>query len=89
MHIHDYSRIPDHMMKNIKGYVEGKEYLGGFLTAVFANDLMQAVGRADEINMELIPIYSSYIYNFLPLNCHGSYEIIENWYKKHEGNNNE
>lgn len=82
MDIHDYSRIPDHMMKNMNNYVKGEEYLGGFLTALFANDLFRTYSAVDHINMPLIPIYISYVYNKLPYTCHGSYEIIENWYKE-------
>lgn len=91
MDLSRYDLIPDHMMANIKGYVEGKEYLGGFLTAVFAHDLFEAVKKADNINLPIIPIYVSYIYNKLPLICHGSYEDITNWYerKMNKGESNE
>ncbi len=82
MKLNDYDQIPDHMMENMKNYVAGTEYLGGFLTAVFAHDLFEAVKKADNINLPIIPIYVSYIYNKLPLNCHGSYEDITNWYEK-------
>ncbi len=87
MDIHDYSQIPDHMMINIKNYVAGKEYIGGFLTAIFSNDLFEAVSRADHINMAIIPVYVAYIQNKVPYNCHGSKEIINNWYenKMHKG----
>ncbi len=82
MNIFEYDRIPDYMMSNIKGYVEGKEFLGGFLTAVFSHDLFEAVNRADHINMPIIPIYVAYIQNKVPMDCHGSKQNINNWYAR-------
>jgi hypothetical protein len=72
------------MMESIIAYSEKKEPLGGFLTAVFANDLFKAVSRADETNLALIPIYCSYIYWELPSTCHGSYEIVKKWIESDE-----
>ena len=77
-----YELIPEHMMLNIQGYVEKRQALGGFLTAVFANDLFKAVSKADENNLKLIPTYVKYIFNELPSGCWGSYEIVKNWIKK-------
>ena len=78
-----YKSIPDHMMESMKLYVSDGRPLGGFLEAVFANDLFKATSKADEINIEILPIYVCYIYNELPDGCHGSYEIVDEWIKKH------
>lgn len=78
----DYELIPEHMMLSIKGYVDRGEYMGGFLTSVFSNDLFKAVSKADEVNINLIPTYVSYIFCELPANCHGSLEIVKNYANK-------
>jgi hypothetical protein len=80
----DYSLIPEHMMSNIQGYLEGIEYLGGFLFAVFSNDLFGAVQRADNENLALLPVYVKFIYNKCPIGSHGSAEIVKAWTEKKE-----
>lgn len=78
-----YKDIPDHMMESITFYISHGRPLGGFLEAVFANDLFKAVSKADDVNLEILPIYVCYIYNELPGDCHGNYEIVEDWIMKH------
>ena len=42
-------------------------YLGGdFVKAVCNNDLMEAVGRADEVNRQLLHFHCQLLYNFTP-----------------------
>lgn len=77
-----YNLIPDHMMRGIRGYVEDGDTLGGFLTAVFSNDLWKATACADDINLPLLPVYVRYIHNECPAGCHGSLEHIKAWQKK-------
>ena len=52
---------------------------GGFLTAVLAHDLMEAVKRADDDNIRQLPAYAAYMYNHMPSACHGSYEAVKAW----------
>jgi hypothetical protein len=40
---------------------------------------MQAMGRADESNREDLFNICSYVYNHLPLACHGSHERVKKW----------
>ena len=82
LNIYDYSLIPEHMMEAINRYVDRGVPLGNFLTAVFANDLFGAVGRADDYNQQIIPVYVSYIYNRCPIGCNGSYHDVEAWILK-------
>lgn len=77
--INDYSLIPDEMMEIIKRYINYGCEPGCFITAIFANDLFKAVGKCDHINMPIIPVYVSYIYNKCPMGCHGSYEAVKYW----------
>ena len=71
--------IPDHMMDAINRYVQNHIEPGGFLTAVICNDLVEAVGRADDLNMTLLPAYVNYFYNEAPGACWGSPERMERW----------
>jgi hypothetical protein len=85
--MYDYNLIPEHMMEAIIRYVDRGVPLGNFLTAVFANDLFQAVARADDYNSKIIPVYVRYIYNRCPIGCNGSYQDVESWIKKKFANN--
>ena len=77
--IENYSIIPKVLMENIIGYVQKGERLGGFLHALFSNDLMRSIAQADDTNIKLIPLYCRFIYMECPSKCHGSYEIVEAW----------
>lgn len=52
---------------------------GDFLQAVLENNLMEAMGRADEQNEADIFEICQYVYNEMPHNCHGSPEIFKIW----------
>jgi hypothetical protein len=58
--------------------------LGGFLTAVMENNLMEAFGRADEDNTRDMREIVAYVYNEMPGTCHGSPEIVAEWIKRHK-----
>lgn len=40
--------------------------MGSFLTAVVENNLDEAVGKADSVNVRALPIYVKYFYNYAP-----------------------
>lgn len=79
-----YSLIPEHMMVSMNLYVKERKPMGGFLTAIFANDLQKSIARADADNLKLISSYVSYIYWELPSECCGSYEKVNKWLEKEE-----
>lgn len=56
---------------------------GDFLKAVLCNDLMGAMGRADDDNRRDLFAICAYVYNELPGDCHGSPEIVKAWYERH------
>ena len=60
-------------------YVSHRYQPGGFLIAVLENNLMQAMGRADEENRRDIFEIASYVYNDMPSACHGSPEKVRAW----------
>jgi hypothetical protein len=71
--------IPDRMMPGIERYVEQRIIPGDFLQAVICNDLKEAVGRADDENMDNLPAYVAYFYNKAPSECWGSKEKMKRW----------
>ena len=75
----DYSRLPEHMQAGARLWIEQGIYPGGFMLAVMENDLVEAVGRADETNRERLPDFVSFFYNEAPRACWRTRENIEAW----------
>ena len=73
----DYTLIPERIFNNLKYYVLGEEYPGGFLYTVLCNDLFGAVGKADNEMLPLIPLLVHYIHWEVPGGCHGSPEHVK------------
>ena len=71
--------IPERMEPSIRRYIDDKVLPGDFLQAVICNDLKEAVGRADEENMDNLPAYAAYFYNEAPATCWGSPEKMKAW----------
>lgn len=71
--------IPPHMLDGLNSYIMTGRPVGGFLTAVLNNDLMQAMDRADEHNRANIAAYTGYLYNEAPPQCFGSPEKVKAW----------
>ena len=74
--------IPTHMQEGLARYLFDGIAPGGFLSAILANDLVQAFGRSDAINEEMMWHWASWLYNYAPAypaKCWGSYEQIDWW----------
>lgn len=71
--------VSAHMMEALKRYVFKGISPGHFLTAVIENDLREAVGRADDDNIHVIPAFIFILYNFCPADCWGSREKMNKW----------
>lgn len=71
--------IPEHTKGAIERYILDRYAPGSFLQSVLANDLFQAVGRADDINIRHLRDICGWIYNRAPLDCWGSYETIKKY----------
>jgi len=74
----DYERI-EHLMPSLRRYIDNRIPTGGFLEAVLSNDLREAVGRADDENMWLIPIICTWLWNDAPSACWGSPAKVSQW----------
>ena len=66
-------------LDSLKRYVENRIPTGDFLYAVLTNDLMEAMGRADNENREALFEICGYVYNEMPSTCHGSPEKVAKW----------
>jgi hypothetical protein len=74
-----YCVIQQSTIRTINDYVTDGLKPGSFTRAVLANDLMEAVGRADMVNLKRIPAICTYIYCEVPSVCRGSYAAVEIW----------
>lgn len=71
--------VPEHMHHALAEYLTDGFLVGGFLSAVLTNDLKDAVGRADHININALPNYVRFLYNHAPSTAWGSVEAVDAW----------
>ena len=64
-------------------FVHGLEP-GSFMTAVLSNDLYGAVGRADFVNINLIPVYVKWLLWHAPHGSYGTPEMVRSWLTKND-----
>lgn len=75
-------KLPERMRGGIRRYLEDGCVPGDFLRTVLENDLVGAVGKADDENLTLLPAYASMLYNAFPARsqgCWGSAQAVEDW----------
>lgn len=70
--------IPFHCREGAEAYILTGRRTGDFLTAVFSNNLVEAAGRADDVNQRSLFQYASLLYN-APAACWGSLEEVKAW----------
>src|SRR3990167_6377227 len=75
----DIELLPSGIRDSVLNYVEKGWPIGGFLSAVFSNNLMEAAGRADQINRARLADICTWIYNEAPASCWGSPEAVKAW----------
>ena len=76
--------LPDPIRESIDAYVKYGRPTGGFLEAVIENDLTEAWGRADHINIKLIHVIVDYLYNECPSTCWGKAGAFDAWIAEKE-----
>ena len=78
-------KVSEHLLDGLCNYGQHRQMVGDFLTAVLQNDLMVAMGRADDLSrLELFEI-CRFVYNEMPSQCWGSKEIVRKWLTGCEG----
>lgn len=73
------NKVPEHTIGGLDKWVSDGCPPGGFLYAVLTHELFEAFARADEVNRAALFDIVSYIYNVLPLKCHGSEVHVAKW----------
>lgn len=73
--------IPSYMLERMQEWANQTNVNapGDFLWAIITNNLRDAVQRADNYNIHLIPAYVSWFYNEAPSACWGSVEKATAW----------
>ncbi len=71
--------VPKHIRHGIVRYILDGASIGGFLQAVIANNLYEAVARADDLNIEALPEIVGYFYDWAPMACWGSPKALKEW----------
>lgn len=74
-----YRRIRPDIIEAIDRWAATGTPTGSFVQAVLENNLCEAVGRADNDNLEALPAIVGYVYNEVPSQCWGSPEKVEAW----------
>jgi hypothetical protein len=67
------------MQEAARLYIEEGEMPGGFLVAVLCNDLVEAFGKADEVNRACLWDWCLWLYNEAPMPAWGSAEKVLTW----------
>ena len=80
-HRWDYSVLP--LRDALEAYRDHGQPVGHFLTALLSRDFGEALERADNVTLWLLPIYYAFLYNEMPGNAHGSPERVREWLAMH------
>lgn len=75
----DYFLISDDILAAINRYALHHERKGHFLMAVFANNLIDAFGRADPENEKVLHQIICYVYNEIPSSAWGTAKKVRAW----------
>lgn len=76
--------VPDYMWDAVEGYYLHGYRPGGFLTALLSNDLMGALGKADDANGARMREWCQFLYNYTPAGSYGSPEKFAAWLARFE-----
>lgn len=69
--------VPEHLHEGLLRYLFGGYLTGSFLFNVLANDLREAVMRADEVSILALKPLVGFINMEIPSNAHGSEAIVK------------
>lgn len=75
----DYSELPAYMQGGMMRYMQLGIPPGDFLSAVLANQFLEAFIHADEDNTRHMKLYAAFLYNEAPYGSYGSVENFRSW----------
>ena len=75
----NYITLPEHMRQGAEDYIERGYKPGSFLRAVLSNNLVEAFGHADGINLAYMHDWVKWLYNEAPSSCWGSERRVADW----------
>ncbi len=73
------SMLPEHCRAGVRRYLVEGASLGGFLNAVFSNDLMGTSAYATELKWSRLRSYVRFLRNHAPPGSYGSRENYKDW----------
>ena len=76
--------IPEKRKEQLARYIVYHIEPGGFLSSLLENNLQDAVGMADDVDMPNIAAYVIWLYNNAPIICWGSPEKVRGWCENYE-----
>lgn len=71
--------IPPYMIEGLLKYFINRIRPGSFLSYVLENNLMGALGCADETNVNCLHAYGMFLYNHVPMGSYGSPAKVAAW----------
>lgn len=71
--------LPRQMWESLIEYTMTGRPLGSFLAAVVTNDLMQAIKRADDLNIQRLRDYVTWLESVAPIGSFGSTAAYDEW----------
>jgi hypothetical protein len=71
--------VPPHIHHGIVGHVLDGHPVGGFLTALFENNLREAFAQADDVNIAAMREIVTFCYNCVPSLCLGGKSQVASW----------
>jgi len=74
--------VPDHLIDGLTNYILHGLPPGHFLSAVLANDLIQAMNRADDRSAAGLMALCRFVYYSMPAPSWGSPERVESWIRQ-------
>lgn len=74
-----YDRIPPACRDALIRHVLFGDEVGGFVTAVLENNLVEAFARADEHNTHFMRVYADWLYNVCPMAARGDAVRVREW----------
>lgn len=75
----DTCNVPFHTRQGLIDWMVYHRPPGGFLQNLLANNLLQTLSKADNINKNHIGDILSFLYNHAPSQCWGSPENVAEW----------